>query len=130
MARAIGWLVHDWSLSGVLTLQSGAAISARVLQVLDSGQAQIAIGGQTLSVRSEVPLQAGQTLQLAVSHGMRADVLRAYPFLDPDAVTVVHNGVDTGIWKPTHDDDTVRRLGVDPTSVQCRLVIALISSKP
>ena len=51
---------------------------------------------------------------IAVSHGMRADVLRAYPFLDPQRVTVVHNGVDTTIWRPTYDDDTIRRLGVDP----------------
>ena len=52
---------------------------------------------------------------IAVSHGMRADVLRAYPFLDPQRVTVVHNGVDTAIWRPTHDDDVIRRLGVDPS---------------
>ena len=51
---------------------------------------------------------------IAVSHGMRVDVLRAYPFLDPDVVTVVHNGVDTAIWQPVYDDDVIRRLGVDP----------------
>lgn len=52
---------------------------------------------------------------IAVSHGMRADVLRAYPFLDPERVTVVHNGVDTAVWKPTRDEDALRRLGIDPT---------------
>jgi len=51
----------------VVALQPGTVITARVLQLLDSGQVQIAIGNDTLAVRSEVPLQVGQTLQLAVS---------------------------------------------------------------
>ena len=50
-----------------VALQPGAVVSARVLHVADSGQVQINIGGQALTVRSEVPLQAGQTVQLAVS---------------------------------------------------------------
>jgi len=50
-----------------VVLQPGTVISARVLQVLGSNTVQIAIGGQALQVQSQVPLQAGQTLQLAVS---------------------------------------------------------------
>ena len=50
-----------------VVLQPGSVISARVLQVLGSNTVQIAIGGQALEVQSQVPLQAGQTLQLAVS---------------------------------------------------------------
>jgi len=50
-----------------VVLQPGSVISARVLQVLDSNTVQIAIGGQSIEVQSQVPLQAGQTLQLAVS---------------------------------------------------------------
>jgi hypothetical protein len=50
-----------------IVLQPGSVISARVVQVLDNNQVQIAIGGQSIDVLSQVPLQAGQTLQLAVS---------------------------------------------------------------
>jgi Flagellar hook-length control protein FliK len=50
-----------------IVLQPGSVISARVIQVLDNNQVQIAIGGQSIDVLSQVPLQAGQTLQLAVS---------------------------------------------------------------
>lgn len=50
-----------------VALQPGAVVSARVLHVAESGQVQINIGGQALTVRSEVPLQPGQTLQLSVS---------------------------------------------------------------
>jgi len=50
-----------------IVLQPGSVISARVLQILGNGQVQIAIAGQSIEVTSQVPLQAGQTLQLQVS---------------------------------------------------------------
>jgi hypothetical protein len=50
-----------------VVLQPGSMISARVVQVLGNDQVRIAIGGQSIDVLSQVPLQAGQTLQLAVS---------------------------------------------------------------
>jgi starch synthase len=52
---------------------------------------------------------------IAVSHGMRADVLSAYPSVDPDRVVVVHNGIDTEVYH--HDDDVtaVAELGIDQT---------------
>jgi hypothetical protein len=50
-----------------VVLQPGSVISARVLQVLHGNTVQIVVGGQTIEVQSQVPLQAGQTLQLAVS---------------------------------------------------------------
>ena len=50
-----------------LALQPGTVISAQVLNVLAENLVQIAIAGLSLDVLSEVPLQAGQSLQLAVS---------------------------------------------------------------
>src|SRR6516162_4354514 len=50
-----------------IVLQAGSVISARVLQILGPDQVRIAIGGQSIDVLSQVPLQAGQTLQLQVS---------------------------------------------------------------
>src|SRR6185369_14648017 len=50
-----------------VVLQPGSVISARVLQVLHGNTVQIAVDGQNIEVQSQVPLQAGQTLQLAVS---------------------------------------------------------------
>ncbi|WP_422678023.1 glycosyltransferase [Blastococcus brunescens] len=51
---------------------------------------------------------------IAVSHGMRADVLDAYPDLDPARVHVVGNGVDAEAYRPVEDPDVIRGLGVDP----------------
>src|SRR5438477_1211202 len=50
-----------------LTLHPGTVISALVVQLLENGLAQIAIDGVAIAALSEIPLQAGATLQLAVS---------------------------------------------------------------
>jgi hypothetical protein len=50
-----------------LVLPPGAVIDAQVLKVLANNMVRIAIAGLALDVMSQVPLQAGQALQLAVS---------------------------------------------------------------
>ena len=50
-----------------IVLQAGSVINARVLQILGPDQVRIAIGGQSIDVLSQVPLRAGQALQLQVS---------------------------------------------------------------
>ena len=50
-----------------LALQPGTVISAQVVQLLASGLAKIAIDGVAIAALSEVPLQVGDTLKLAVS---------------------------------------------------------------
>ena len=51
---------------------------------------------------------------IAVSSGMKDNILRAYPSIDPDKVHVVLNGIDTELWYPTKGTIT-EELGVDPT---------------
>lgn len=62
-------LVAIQGVTADVVLQPGTVISAQVQQVLANDQVQILIGGQSLQVTSQVPLQAGQSLQLAVSQG-------------------------------------------------------------
>ena len=50
-----------------LVLQPGTVISAQVVQVLENNLAQIAIDGMAIAALSEVPLQVGDALKLAVS---------------------------------------------------------------
>jgi hypothetical protein len=50
-----------------VVLQPGSVISARVQQILTGDTVRITIGSQSIDVQSQVPLQAGQVLQLAVS---------------------------------------------------------------
>ena len=51
---------------------------------------------------------------IAVSAGMRTDILRAYPQIDPAKITVVHNGIDLEAFQSAKDFDSVRANGVDP----------------
>lgn len=50
---------------------------------------------------------------IAVSSGMRADVLDCYPRLDPERVHVVHNGIDTQLFHPVTDIEALAGYGVD-----------------
>jgi starch synthase len=45
---------------------------------------------------------------------MREDILACYPALDPATVHVVHNGIDTTLYRPDHGTDALTRIGVDP----------------
>jgi len=52
---------------------------------------------------------------IAVSAGMRSDILRAYPQLDPNKVEVVHNGIDSTKWQPVEDPELLEKHGIDST---------------
>ncbi|HEX4103579.1 MAG: glycogen synthase [Pseudonocardiaceae bacterium] len=51
---------------------------------------------------------------IAVSDGMRADVLDCYPAVHPERVHVVRNGIDADLYRPVQETDVVRRLGANP----------------
>ncbi len=57
-------------------------------------------GGYRLSSWSERNAVEHADAIIAVSEGMRHDVLDAYPSVDPDRVHVVHNGIDASVWYP------------------------------
>lgn len=59
---------------------------------------------------------------IAVSDGMRADVLDCYPAVHPERVHVVRNGIDANTYRPVQETDVLRRLGADPA----RPIIAFI----
>jgi alpha-maltose-1-phosphate synthase len=71
-------------------------------------------GGYALSSFCERTGLEGADAVIAVSEGMRADVLAAYPDVDPDRVTVVYNGVDPDAWRTVDGRDVPRRHGIDP----------------
>ena len=71
-------------------------------------------GGYRLSSWIERTAYEGATGIIAVSHGMRADILRAYPQLEPSKVSVVHNGIDLEAFQAASNPDLVRALGIDP----------------
>jgi starch synthase len=89
-------------------------VTAHSLEPLRPWKAEQLGGGYRVSSWIESTAFGGAATVIAVSHGMRRDILRSYPFLDEEKVTVVHNGIDLEQWKPVHDADLVRSLGIDP----------------
>jgi starch synthase len=89
-------------------------ITAHSLEPLRPWKAEQLGGGYRVSSWIERDSFASADAVIAVSHGMRRDILRSYPFLDPSTVSVVHNGIDLEAWHPVRDSDLVRSLGIDP----------------
>jgi starch synthase len=72
-------------------------------------------GGYRMSSWAERQAYETADAVVAVSYGMRADVLEAYPFVDPSKVHVIHNGIDTGLYAPAESPATLQRFGIDPS---------------
>ncbi|AJT42870.1 glycogen synthase [Psychromicrobium lacuslunae] len=93
-------------------------LSAHSLEPLRPWKAEQLAGGYALSSWAEKTAYEAAAAIIAVSAGMRADILRCYPEVDPAKVKVVHNGIDVQQWQPAVDADSVelvRSLGVDPS---------------
>jgi starch synthase len=89
-------------------------ITAHSLEPRRPWKAEQLDGGYRLSLWVERTSYESADAIIAVSEGMRTDVLDCYPMLDPDRVHVVHNGVDTAFYHPVSESDALTELGIDP----------------
>lgn len=89
-------------------------ITAHSLEPLRPWKEEQLGGGYRLSSWVERTAYEGATGIIAVSDGMRKDILRAYPHIDPAKVSVVHNGIDLDAFRAADNPDLVRANGVDP----------------
>jgi len=110
---------HTWYANGaghIAKLLHGVphVVTAHSLEPLRPWKAEQLGGGYRVSSWIEKTAFEAADAVIAVSGGMRADILRSYPALDASRVHVVYNGIDLDRWKPTTDDDVVRALGIDP----------------
>jgi alpha-maltose-1-phosphate synthase len=71
-------------------------------------------GGYRISSWVESTAYRHADAVIAVSEGMRADVLQVYPFVAPERVHVVHNGIDTQMYRPVPDTSALARHGIEP----------------
>lgn len=117
---------HTWyaNLAGHLaSLLHGAphVLSAHSLEPLRPWKAEQLGGGYALSSWAERTAYESAAAIIAVSNGMREDILRCYPKVEPERVKVVHNGIDLDSWvRPQGEQElaaaaaTLARLGIDP----------------
>jgi starch synthase len=97
-------LVHD--IPHVATVHS--------LEPLRPWKAEQLGGGYALSSFCERTAVEGADAVIAVSEGMRGDLLEAYPAVDPARVEVIYNGIDTAQYAPDRGTDVLERRGIDP----------------
>lgn len=89
-------------------------VTAHSLEPLRPWKAEQLGGGYRISSDIERRAYEAADRVIAVSDGMRADILRSYPSLDPERVVTIHNGIDLEAWAPLPDADRARELGMDP----------------
>ena len=75
-------------------------LTAHSLEPMRPWKAEQLGGGYRVSSWVEKTAVEAADAVIAVSSGMRDDVLRTYPALDPNRVHVVRNGIDTDVWFP------------------------------
>ena len=95
-----------WSVPHVVTTHS--------LEPLRPWKAEQLGGGYAISRFCEQTAIESADAVIAVSQGMREDVLTCYPKVSRDRVHVIHNGIDAEVYKPTPSDPALKKLGVDP----------------
>jgi alpha-maltose-1-phosphate synthase len=72
-------------------------------------------GGYRISSWAERTAYEAADAVVAVSNGMKADILASYPALDEAKLHVVYNGIDTDFYRPDPDTTVLERIGVDPS---------------
>jgi starch synthase len=88
-------------------------VTAHSLEPLRPWKAEQLGGGYAVSSWIEKSAYEGAAAIVAVSEGMRADILRSYPALRPESVRVIYNGIDVEAWHPVEDPELLAQLGVD-----------------
>ncbi|MEU1271697.1 glycogen synthase [Streptomyces sp. NPDC005799] len=90
-------------------------MTAHSLEPLRPWKAEQLGGGYALSSWAERTAIESADAVIAVSGAMREDILTCYPTLDPAKVHIVHNGIDTTLYRPDHGTDVLDRIGLDRT---------------
>jgi alpha-maltose-1-phosphate synthase len=83
------------------------------LEALRPWKAEQLGGGYQVSTWCERVSAASAAAVVAVSDGMRADILAAYPEIRAERVRVIRNGIDTDEYRPDPNTDVLERYGVD-----------------
>jgi starch synthase len=87
-------------------------VTAHSLEPLRPWKAEQLGGGYRLSTWAERTAYESAAAVIAVSNGMRADILSAYPVIDPGRVRIIPNGIDTELYSPVPDRDVLERYGL------------------
>jgi starch synthase len=110
---------HTWyaNLAGhlaALTSNIPHILTAHSLEPKRPWKAEQLGGGYKISSWIEAETYRAADRVIAVSAGMKRDVLECYPFVNPEKVAVIHNGIDVETFKPTFDEAVLTKYSIDP----------------
>jgi starch synthase len=110
---------HTWyaNLAGHLgSLLYGVphVMTAHSLEPLRPWKAEQLGGGYALSSWCERTAIRSATAVIAVSNGMKSDILVTYPEVPTDRVHVIYNGIDAHLYRPDPSREVLDRYGIDP----------------
>ena len=106
------WYANMAGHSAALLFGTPHIISAHSLEPLRPWKADQLGGGYQISSWAEKTAYEAADAIIAVSDGMRADVLKAYPNVNPDKVMTIRNGVDTTKFAPNVDTSVLSEFGI------------------
>jgi starch synthase len=89
-------------------------VTMHSLEPLRPWKAEQLGGGYAISSWCERVSATAAAAVIAVSDGMRADIMAAYPDIEQSKVRVIRNGIDTSEYSPDPRTDVVERYGIDP----------------
>ncbi|HEY2043388.1 MAG TPA: glycogen synthase [Jatrophihabitans sp.] len=87
-------------------------VTAHSLEPLRPWKAEQLGGGYRLSSWAEHTAYEAADAVVAVSKGMAADILAAYPAVDRAKVHIIPNGIDTTLYAPVPGRDVLERYGL------------------
>ncbi len=90
-------------------------LTTHSLEPLRAWKAEQLGSGYALSSWMEQTAVLDADAIVAVSHGTKADILRAYPEVAPERIHVIYNGIDLDEYQKTDDTTALVKYGVDPT---------------
>ncbi len=111
---------HTWyaSMAGFLAkklYQVPFVLTTHSLEPLRAWKAEQLGSGYAMSSWMERTAMLDADAIIAVSHGTKADILRAYPEVDAAKVHVIYNGIDLEEYQYTANTEALVKYGVDVT---------------
>jgi starch synthase len=89
-------------------------MTSHSLEPLRPWKAEQLGGGYAISSYCERTAVESADAVIAVSSGMKRDILKAYPSVDPGRVHIIYNGIDLKEYQRDTRTDVLTRLGIDP----------------
>ncbi|MFM7859850.1 MAG: glycogen synthase [Candidatus Nanopelagicaceae bacterium] len=106
------WYANFAGFAAKLLYGTAHIVSAHSLEPLRPWKAeQLGVGYQISSAVEKSSYESADAI-IAVSDGMRADVLKAYPKVDPKKVVTIRNGVDVNKFAPNHHTNAQSKYGI------------------